>query len=81
MDVLCLERSSYFNMCLFGHNTLKKEKTERNTKREQEGRERLEKGIVHENIFASSYGQVLHFLLITLTCFSWLSSSSCVTSA
>lgn len=32
-------------------------------------------------LFAYSYETVLHFLLITLTCFSWLSSSICVTSA
>lgn len=33
-----------------------------------------------QGLFAYSYETVLHFLLITLTRFSWLSSSICVTS-
>lgn len=58
-------------------------KREKREKKEQEGtqRQRLGKERVHGDISAPSYGQVPHFLLITLTCFSWLCSSSCVTLA
>lgn len=47
--------------------------------RERDGKR--EKAGSMQGLFAYSYETVLHFLLITLTCFSWLSSSICVTSA
>lgn len=66
--------------CVSFATTLKKRE---DRKKEQEGiqRQRLGKETVHGDIFAPSYGQVPHFFLITLTCFSWLCGSSCVTSA
>lgn len=81
-DVLHLERSSALQYVSLLPQTSKREMTERNKKKGQEGiqKQSLGKETVHGDIFAPSYGQVPHFLLITLTRFSWLCSSSCVTS-
>lgn len=43
-------------------------------------KEKKKKAGSMQGLFAYSYETVLHFLLITLTRFSWLSSSICVTS-